>query len=94
LANQIFLIRKLYGLLEQPSLPPSIPTLGFKLFLVGRPLLHCTKKYIVLHCTALFKEQHCTALTRWAGLGRGRRAAPPGRPGTPAGATRCSGSGS
>jgi len=28
--------RKLYGLLEQPSLPPSIPTLTFKVFLVGR----------------------------------------------------------
>lgn len=28
--------RKLYGLLEQPSLPPSIPTLPFKVFLVGR----------------------------------------------------------
>ena len=25
-----------YGLLEQPSLPPSIPILPFKLFLVGR----------------------------------------------------------
>jgi len=28
--------RKLYGLLEQPPLPPSIPILPFKLFLVGR----------------------------------------------------------
>jgi len=29
--------RKLYGLLEQPSLPPSLPVHQFKLFLVGRP---------------------------------------------------------
>ena len=29
-------IRKLYGLLESPALPPSIPTHQFKLFLVGR----------------------------------------------------------
>ena len=29
-------LRKLYGLLESPSLPPSIPTHQFKLFLVGR----------------------------------------------------------
>ena len=28
--------RKLYGLLESPALPPSIPTHQFKLFLVGR----------------------------------------------------------
>ena len=28
--------RKLFGLLEQPSLPPSIPVHQFKLFLVGR----------------------------------------------------------
>ena len=28
--------RKLFGLLEQPSLPPSIPVQSFKLFLVGR----------------------------------------------------------
>ena len=28
--------RKLFGLLEQPSLPPSIPLQQFKLFLVGR----------------------------------------------------------
>lgn len=28
--------RKVYGVLEQPSLPPSIPVLQFKLFLVGR----------------------------------------------------------
>ena len=31
-----FGLRKLYGLLESPSLPPSIPTHQFKLFLVGR----------------------------------------------------------
>ena len=29
-------LRKLYGLLESPPLPPSIPTHQFKLFLVGR----------------------------------------------------------
>jgi len=28
--------RKMYGMLEHPSLPPSIPTHQFKLFLVGR----------------------------------------------------------
>ena len=28
--------RKVYGMLEQPSLPPSIPLHQFKLFLVGR----------------------------------------------------------
>ena len=27
-------IRKVYGLLEQPSLPPSLPVHQFKLFLV------------------------------------------------------------
>ena len=31
-----FYPRKLYGLLESPPLPPSIPTHQFKLFLVGR----------------------------------------------------------
>ena len=32
--NVVVTIRKVYGLLEQPSLPPSLPVHQFKLFLV------------------------------------------------------------
>ena len=33
-ANNVVMTRKVYGLLEQPSLPPSLPVHQFKLFLV------------------------------------------------------------